>query len=474
MQSYNHNDNKVHRPRKETYITRSKRVFETWADEDFFGPKAQHIYFYGDVDEASVQKLRSNLHKAAQQIVGNANGGNAALSKLISKPKPIVLHVHSPGGNADLGLTMVNLLRELSIPIAVVVDGYACSAVTPMLVSAPYRVMHDLSFFLIHEGSVMLSNVLKVGDARYAINNYMSSIDQEYMNIYINNTTIPRHELEDLFTRDKFIDAQTCLQYKAVDRILTIDKETCMKRWLQYFRDHPDINTNADPMYWHNTYNHIFNYDALNAAASPTTKANLTYMIKPLQKIMEDTSYNIPKPIVFHVNQSIYGTTTTWFDTASLIIRMNLVKVPVIGVIDSNVDLIQAIPCIMAFKRYMYKNTYMHVRLEYYHLKMNSVYYHDIKSNTELLRKSVVEILRKYAKMPPKLLEHLFDNRQMLSAEECKRYGLIDEIIDPINRNDVGGSVRRLKRVRKVTSKTHVMMKGGCMCSQGLPIGTIR
>jgi ATP-dependent protease ClpP protease subunit len=107
----------------------------------------------------------------------------------------------------------------------------------------------------------------------------------------------------------------------------------------------------------------------------------------------------------------------------------------VIGVIDSDIDLLQALPCLLAHKRYMYSNTAMYITLQHYH-QGRQVYYHDIKANTDMLRQALKVLIKEYApRFPLDKLERLFEDRMRLTAEECKAYGLVDEIIEPFMRD---------------------------------------
>ena len=457
-------------------MSQLNHIFANWKDSDFFGPKAKHIYFYGAVDSANVHRLRNDLQKASQSTIFiDTNTG----MQVESIPKPIVIHIHSEGGNADLGLTMVNFLREVPVPIAIVVDGYACSAVTPLLVSASYRLMHEFAFVLIHESSIVMGDAArKSGDMKFTVNKYMQSIDNEYSRLYLHNTKIPEDELVKLFSRDKFLNSHSCQRYGIVDRVIVVNRIDSLRYWNGYMKQNPNVKTlvdSNDPSSWHTALNHIYNYDNNNVTDdNGNSLRSLQTFIKPFQKIMEDTSFNIPKPIVLHVNQSLSPRILSLFDISSIIIRMNLIRIPIISIIDSNIDILQAIPAIMSYKRFMYKNTYLHIRLEYDHAKVRSSYYHDIKYNTELVRKSLVKLLRTYTKIPNKIMSTLFENRIILSANECKAYGIIDEVIEPIARKNLVGGSTRIKRIKSNIDSQIIMQGGGCMCSQGLPLGIPR
>lgn len=417
------------------------RIFRSWNDEDFFGPKASHIFLYGEINAETVQLFRNQLHEAC-------------LPQKNKKAKPIVIHIHSPGGHANLGITLVNVLREIPVPVAVIVDGYACSAVTPLLVAAPYRVMHDFSFVLFHEISFDISQPTSIRDVELSyLSQSISSTYQEYRKIYESHTRIPKSELDEIILRDIFLDSKICTKYNVVDRVISLGKQAAHKRWASYMASHPGARPTNDPLTWAPFLNHLFSYAKpvnVNANAKNNATEQLLQLIKPMHTIQ--IASKVETPLVIHTN-SYFAPSNKWFDIATLMVHIHNMKVPVIGVIDSKIDIIKAIPAILSYKRYMYDNAHLTISLLYEHQHVGAKYYHDIKYNTELLRTTLRHLLQQYTRLPRSILDTLFDKRVILNAKECKEYGIIDDIIPS------------LKRSPKA-------MSGGCGCSQGLAYGS--
>lgn len=419
----------------DTYLRRCQEVFGEFKDEDFYSNKVQHIYFYGTVDQNEVQKLREAMASANSTKNANANA-NATGTIVNTKPKPIVIHVHNPGGDAYLGISLANWLRESKLPVAVVVDGYACSAATPLLVSAPYRVMHSQSFVMIHEGSVQYADgkSLSFGDLKYE-DTVVDMLVSNYQKIYVQNTKIPIESLKDLLTRDKFLDASTCNKWGIIDRVINIEKKKSAHAWDDYYKRNPELSLQTDPLLWKSNFNHIYLYNnGAHTSNSSTRIQNTMKILMPLQAVLETPlEVKIPKPIVLHSNMYTFPDNASLYDIAAIMIRISLSAVPIIGIIDSDIELLKALPCIMSYKRYMYRNTSMMIQLVYHH-RNHGTYYHDLKENTEMLRNTIRHILIQYTKMPPDIMNSLFEKRMLLTAEQCKQYGLIDEIIDPYTR----------------------------------------
>lgn len=473
---------------KKSHVAMCRNVFKEFSDADFYGSKATHIYFYNRVDEKAVHEFRKELYEAQRPKAANTN--------VKSKPKPIVVHIHSPGGDGHLGITMANFLRESAVPVAVVVDGYACSAITPLFVSSVYRVVHEFSFVLLHEGSIGFgdSNV-KFGKASFLVNKVIGGLEGEYKKIYTSNSKIPKDVMDDLLQRDLYMNASTCMKYKMADRMIGINKEKGMAMWREYVAKNPDYNVPADPLRWSAGLNHLYNYNnsVVDIKTGDEVLQAILSAVKPMQAVMQDASGASPRPVVLHTNMYSTPYQSRWFDIAPLLIRAFLIPTPVIGVIDSDIDLLQALPCILAHKRYMYSNTNLYVMLTHYH-SANNIYYHDIKANTDMLRTTLKQILTKYTRFPQERLDKLFEDRVMLSAKECKEYGFVDDIIEPFTREEHGheGHERegenaaagrheggKAKRKTKAAPRgkrggaRQLVQGGGCSCSQGLPIDYI-
>jgi ATP-dependent protease ClpP protease subunit len=426
-------------------------IFKKWNDYDFYGPKATHVFLYGQITSHIVQRFRTELHEACK-VKTNKN------TKIQLHPKPIVVHIHSPGGDASLGIAMANFIREVPVPLAIIVDGYACSAVTPLLVASPYRIMHEFSFVLLHGISIKLEGAYK-NDEMGSMQSSMGAMDKEYRKIYEINCKIPKTELDTFFSRDMFTNAENCKKYHIVDRIIYLSKETSFKRWDAYAKQNPNTSINNNPLSWKMNLNHLFNYGNANADAdanvntrnSANSQKAMLNLIKPMHKIMTNQEAGSPMPVVLHTN--LYMTPKSYiFDIAALMVHVFCMKVPVIGVIDSNIDILKAIPCIMSWKRFMYDNATISISLAYTHNDLPGHYYDDIKYNTELIRSTLKRLFKQYTKLPEGIANKLFEKRIMLDAKQCKAYGFIDEIISSNKRQGIA------------------MTGGNCTCSQGLPL----
>ena len=60
-----YNSNKIY----SNWVEECKRVFSKWKDSDFYSDKAEHIYFYTDVDDDSVNQLQQLLTQSSKTVI---------------------------------------------------------------------------------------------------------------------------------------------------------------------------------------------------------------------------------------------------------------------------------------------------------------------------------------------------------------------------------------------------------------------
>jgi ATP-dependent protease ClpP protease subunit len=74
-------------------------------------------------------------------------------SGIKSIPKPIVIHLSSPGGYC-ISMNLFNVFSQTQrLPLCVIIESMCASAATELQLLAPYRVMVDYSEYLIHDAA---------------------------------------------------------------------------------------------------------------------------------------------------------------------------------------------------------------------------------------------------------------------------------------------------------------------------------
>ena len=80
------------------------------------------------------------------------------LMQEIDKEKPIYVYINSPGGSADSGFAMYDILRFITPPVATICSGLCASAAVMVYLSAPIERRYSLpnSRFLLHQPSTAM------------------------------------------------------------------------------------------------------------------------------------------------------------------------------------------------------------------------------------------------------------------------------------------------------------------------------
>ena len=101
------------------------------------------IYFYADVDSASILETTTILAKLIKemQIFGIMFG---------IEPPPITLRINSEGGEVHAALSLYDFIKRSPVKIITTITGSACSAATIISLAGHERYITKNSYMLIH------------------------------------------------------------------------------------------------------------------------------------------------------------------------------------------------------------------------------------------------------------------------------------------------------------------------------------
>jgi len=169
------------------------------------------IYFYAPVIESTILDLNKAIRALdiEMQCLSIRFGGGTF---------PIELHIHSGGGDLFSGLAAVDTIRSVKTPVHTYVDGSAASAATLMSLAGDKRYIYKNSFMLIHQ----LSTMMVEGTHEQFKDEFENQ--QRLMNrikaLYREKASMSDEILEDLLKHDLWLDADKCLEYGLVDKVL--------------------------------------------------------------------------------------------------------------------------------------------------------------------------------------------------------------------------------------------------------------
>ena len=180
--------------------------------------KHNHLYFHTEVSEDSVDKIKKLMRQYWNKILSVKKTHEC----VVFKPKPLYLHIFSPGGCVYSGLSLYDFVLEYKkkIPVYTIVEGMAASAATFMSVAGTKRYISPNSYMLIHQLSTFFG-----GNFEQIQDEYINSkkIMEKIMQIYKSHTKINKKKIPNILKHDLNWDAQECMTNGLVDEIKLID-----------------------------------------------------------------------------------------------------------------------------------------------------------------------------------------------------------------------------------------------------------
>lgn len=396
-------------PPHSSRLLENRDFWEALSDHEFFGPSVTHVYFYEDVNEDSVATLRTEILEAArgtqEEFLSSSTRG--AKNDIRLSPKPIVVHVHSLGGKMWAGNWLLSLFNQVHVPICTLVDSESASAATFLTVSSPYRVATPFSKSLLHDYSaVLMGKREELLSTQDVLERQIGRIKQ----MYLSRTKFTREELTELLRHDKWLDADFCEEKGLYDRVLRPDVSDVVRRAmgkLDKSRGGPGINSSP---FFKTNWNVIY--------------STCTSML-PMELDSVISAQENSKPVVYTAPGDIHCDDPSV--SFACIPRLQSFMVPVFGVVDNDLTWNEMLPIQYCHRRFMYDNAHVISDLAYVYAQGRL---EDVIHNVNLDRSTIIKVLTDRGKPTKEFLADIFERSRYISAEECLRMGLVDEIID--------------------------------------------
>ncbi len=137
---------------------------------------------------------------------------------------PVTVYVNSPGGSADSGFAMYDMLRFIRCPVRTIVNGLCASAAVLVFLAgdAGARLSLPHSRFLIHQPSTAGQGT--ASDLHITAQQVLKLRDR-YNEIVAEATGKPAEKILQDASRDFWLDAAEAVDYGLVDRILASRNE---------------------------------------------------------------------------------------------------------------------------------------------------------------------------------------------------------------------------------------------------------
>lgn len=170
-----------------------------------------HVYFYRPVTDASIAELMIELRRVDDEW----NRGQAFYN--VKNKLPICLHIHSYGGELLAAFAFAGQVKSLTLPVHSYIEGAACSAATIISTACEKRYITSDSLMLIHQLSnggwgthEQLKDMMQMQEIAMA----------RIVNHYERRTKLSRDAIQQMLTRDYWMDAQEAREKGFVDGVI--------------------------------------------------------------------------------------------------------------------------------------------------------------------------------------------------------------------------------------------------------------
>lgn len=187
-------------------------------DDEYVYINNNHLFFHTNVSEKSVDQVK----KLMREYMIKCNKVKKQHSCGTFIPKPLVLHIYSPGGDVYAGFSLYDFIigYNQSIPVYTLVEGFAASAATIISVAGSKRFITPTAYMLIHQLSTFFGGSFE--QIKEEFGNCEKLMDK-IKKIYSDKTKVPKKQLSDILKHDIIWDSTECLKYGLVDEIKLID-----------------------------------------------------------------------------------------------------------------------------------------------------------------------------------------------------------------------------------------------------------
>jgi len=187
-----------------TSALNSKKNSDTKIERD-----NNHIYFHSEVDRESIFELIMLIREAEEESVLTS-------FKLNIDEVPIYIHINSYGGSIFAAFGAIDVIKACRVPVYTIIEGSTASAGTLISIVGKKRFIRPTAYMLIHQlSSGCWGKMSEIEDEFKNLQDLMKKIKQ----IYSDNASIPRKELNELLKHDLWLDADKCLKYGLVDEL---------------------------------------------------------------------------------------------------------------------------------------------------------------------------------------------------------------------------------------------------------------
>lgn len=165
-------------------------------DEDIL-VKSREIFAFGEIDSDFAKKLSKDIcHLRAL------------------KKDPLTIYLSSPGGEAEFGLGLYDLIQSLEFHVTIIGLGEVASAATVVLQAADKRILTANTIMLLHGLTISAENTIPNLETFLKT----SKFSQECMlDIYASRSNLTKANLKSRLQRDWYLSSNEALELGFID-----------------------------------------------------------------------------------------------------------------------------------------------------------------------------------------------------------------------------------------------------------------
>jgi ATP-dependent protease ClpP protease subunit len=403
----------------ESFPSMLQYAIESFHKEGPYSNSFAHIYAYGEVDNQYVYQIQSQLEQILKRNDESSNKNN--VQALQTTPKPIVLHIHSPGGLLNITISLVQYMRNYPIPIIGYAEGYVISAASIIFRCCHYRVMGPYSNMLIHQLSLGFHGKKEELDFQgqetdILMDHLLRLLDPPSKSVAQSWIQLLKHDI--------MLSTKKTVEYKLCDATLESHFMNDQKHTLK------DIKKEDIP-YFITNYNTFHKFPLSDKIMSnPDLFSKFQYFDSVpfsmfVQKMHDPPTNYLYNPILLHFYSSEYTTMSMVQPMINIIMGS---QKPILSLLSSVISDYSILPFIACPYRIMYPYSYVIInftKASFIHERQE-----DMKLNIKMSQEWIRKMFRLYTKVPESILNDLFKRPFMFQAKECLKYGMCDIIYE--------------------------------------------
>ena len=373
-----------------------------------------HIYLTSDVDQTSLDNIRAAVNSMDRPITVPFGGSTDEVQEVKLAPKPILLHIDSPGGYVKSCISSIRIILNAKTPVHTVVEGMAASSAALILACGQKRFAYPDSIVLIHQHRKTLhphapetithEDDLVEAEQGTALYELMKGFLSE-------RTKMTPTLLQSLLSRDKFLSASEAKRLGLVTQILNVPAL------------HPTPTKLITPRSIEEDNHIVIGHNTLESSSIVHKIHNINLLRNTSTHWRGHIIGGTPQPIALQID----SVRPNYYFVLPIVNAIQSSLVPITSFMEGQCPEWDLIVSLVCHERFLYyKST---VQLDFRYTKMNESKAVDTVTNTKILQAFVRRIFATRTKWPKSDLHTLFERAHVLSATRALELGLCDGII---------------------------------------------